>query len=387
MNRLRAQWVKREIYRLCHRGLDPITFIRQAKGLLREAVPFDASCWLTVDPASLLVTGGLFDYPSELVPALARNEFVDDDVNKLVFLARQPVTVGILSQATDGHPECSARYRDILRPAGLESELRAACRAESSTWGACALYRECGSPDFEPDEAVFVDSVSGLLGAGFRRSLIATAIATGTVASDCSGVVVLAEDGSIEAISPEAKRWIDELDNPLGPDARGVPHPAILHVAGRARAITAGALSPETGLASARILTRSGRWLLVHATMLEGQRPGRVAVVLEAARPVEIAPLIVEAYGLSPRERQITELVLQGASTAEMASRLRLSPLTVQDHLKAIFEKMSVRSRREVASRIFFDHHFPPTMTMDPSGSRQFDTKLAGSRAGHSDSG
>src|SRR5262249_39836221 len=100
----------------------------------------------------------------------------------------------------------------------------------------------------------------------------------------------------------------------------------------------------------------------------------------------EIAPLIIAAYGLSQRERQITELVLQGASTTEIASRLSVSPLTVQDHLKAIFEKMGVRSRREVASRIFFDHHFPPTMRIDPSGSRHFVTKPRESGAGHSDS-
>lgn len=381
MNRQRTQWVKREIERLCHQGLDPFAFIRQARGLLREVVPFDASCWLMVDPASLLITGGVFDYPPALQPALARNEFADD-VNKLVLLARHPVPVGILSQATDRHPERSPRFSDILRPAGLEAELRAIFRVESSAWGACALYRERGYPDFEPDEAAFVDSVSGLLGAGLRRSLIATAVATAPAGGDGPGLVVLAEDGSVEAVSPDARRWIDELDDPLRPDTGGSPHCAILQVAGRARAIAAGIPSAEAGLASARILTRSGRWLLAHATMLEGQLPGRVAVIREPARPVEIAPLIVEAYGLSQRERQVTELVLQGASTSEMASRLSLSPLTVQDHLKAVFEKMSVRSRREVASRIFFDHHFPPTVRMDPSGSRQFVTKPRKAKAG-----
>ncbi len=377
MNRQRTQWVKQEIYQLCHHGLDPFAFIRQARRVLREAVPFDASCWLTVDPASLLVTGGLFDYPPELVPAFCRNEFVDDDVNKLRFLARATMPVGILSQATAGHPERSPRYCDILQPVGLESELRAAFRVESSIWGACALYRERGNRDFEHDEAAFIDSLSGLLGAGLRRSLTVATIATGTAVSNGPGLVVLAEDGSIEAISPDAKHWIQELDDPLRPGSHAVPHPAIVYVAGRARAIAAGDLAPEAGLASARIRTRSGRWLLAHASMLEGELPGRAAVILEAARPVEIAPLIVEAYGLSQREQQITELVLHGASTNEMASHLSLSPFTVQDHLKAIFEKMSVRSRREVAARIFFDHHFPPTMKMDPSGSRQFLTKRA----------
>jgi DNA-binding CsgD family transcriptional regulator len=53
-----------------------------------------------------------------------------------------------------------------------------------------------------------------------------------------------------------------------------------------------------------------------------------------------LAGLIVEAYGLSRREREVTRLVLQGRSTAEMAHELHLSAHTVQDHLKAIFAKV-----------------------------------------------
>lgn len=382
MNRRQDERVKREIHRLCHQGLDVFAFIRRAKRLLHAAVPFDASCWLTVDPASVLVTGGLIDYPPELMPAFARNEFVDDDINKLVFLARQTAPVGVLRQTTEGHPERSPRYREILRPAGLESELRAVFRTESSVWGACGLYRQRGSPDFEPEEAALVDSVSSLLGAGIRRSLISAAAVTEAAAGDGPGLVVLSEDGCIEAISAAAKRWIAELDTSLRFDNRAAPACAILHVAGRAQAIAAGAASADAGPASTRILTTSGRWLLAHASVLEGQLPGRTAVILEAARPAEIAPLIVAAYGLSQRERQITELVLQGASTAEMASRLHLSPFTVQDHLKAIFEKTSVRSRRQLAARVFFDHHYPPVLREERSGARTFIAAPSRSGAG-----
>jgi len=47
-------------------------------------------------------------------------------------------------------------------------------------------------------------------------------------------------------------------------------------------------------------VTRAGRWLVLHGALLEGTADGRVAVIIEPARAPEIAPLVVQAYGLSP---------------------------------------------------------------------------------------
>jgi DNA-binding NarL/FixJ family response regulator len=65
-------------------------------------------------------------------------------------------------------------------------------------------------------------------------------------------------------------------------------------------------------------------------------------VIIEEATPSEIAPLIVHAYGLSPREARVTRMGLQGLPAREIAAEIRLSPYTVQDHLKVIFEKKSI---------------------------------------------
>ncbi len=81
-----------------------------------------------------------------------------------------------------------------------------------------------------------------------------------------------------------------------------------------------------------------------------------MAVLLEPARTPELAPLIVDAYGFSERERLVTELVAQGCSTSEIASRLHLSAYTVQDHLKAIFDKSGTGSRGELVARLFVDN-------------------------------
>ena len=73
----------------------------------------------------------------------------------------------------------------------------------------------------------------------------------------------------------------------------------------------------------------------------------------------DLAPLIVDAYGLTDRERVITQLVAQGLPTKTMAGRLRISPWTVQDHLKSVFEKVGVHTRGELVSRVFLEHFEP----------------------------
>jgi DNA-binding CsgD family transcriptional regulator len=108
-----------------------------------------------------------------------------------------------------------------------------------------------------------------------------------------------------------------------------------------------------------RIPRKTGGWLLLHASLLGGQAHGRVGVTVHPAREPEIATLIVEAYGLSTREREVTRLVLHGLSTREMADDLHVSPYIVQDHVKAIFAKVGVRSRRELVAQLFLQHYVP----------------------------
>lgn len=55
-------------------------------------------------------------------------------------------------------------------------------------------------------------------------------------------------------------------------------------------------------------------------------------MIIQEAKPAEVAPLIMNAYGLSPNEAQVTRLVLQGLSTKQAAAEIHLSPYTVQDH-------------------------------------------------------
>ncbi|MDP8929510.1 MAG: helix-turn-helix transcriptional regulator, partial [Actinomycetota bacterium] len=110
--------------------------------------------------------------------------------------------------------------------------------------------------------------------------------------------------------------------------------------------------------ARVRVRLPSGRWLQVHAARLRaaGDGPRRTAVMLEPARRGDLAPLIIEMYELTPREREVTQLLVSGMPIDQIARSLWVSPHTVRDHVKAIFVKLGVNSRPELTAMLFHEH-------------------------------
>ncbi|HJR24260.1 MAG TPA: helix-turn-helix transcriptional regulator, partial [Acidimicrobiales bacterium] len=99
-----------------------------------------------------------------------------------------------------------------------------------------------------------------------------------------------------------------------------------------------------------------GQWLTLHASRLRGPTGGHTAVVLEAARPADVASLYLDALGLTPAQARVASLVLQGRSTQQIVNELRISSHTVQEHLRAVFDKVGVASRRELVAHLLGDH-------------------------------
>lgn len=355
---------RRRFVRLLHRSLDLHAFFDAADRALAAAVPFDSACWLSLDPATLLPTSHFTrELGADHMMALAANEYLEEDANKFAVLARAPLPVALLSTATQGQFTRSPRYINVLTPHGYAEgdELRAAFVYDESAWGCVALHRRHGL--FDDHDVRVVADLAGLIAEGIRRAILTTALA-GTGETDPPGLIVLGKDRSVESVTATAEHWLAEMIDSTSTSAR-VPL-IVMSVADNARRAAAGTTED---LAAARVPTRTGRWLQLHAFLLDGAQEGRVGVMLHPAAQPDVAQLIVEAYGLSKRERDVTRLVLHGLSTREIADALHVTPYTVQDHLKAIFDKMSVRSRRELVAHLFFHHYAPRIDAKSPIGS------------------
>lgn len=346
------------IARLAGQGLDLVPFWQAANEILAGAVPhYMSPCWFTLDPTSLLVTSHYQPEMLELPEQWLAHEYYKDDVHKVVDVARSPRGYSTLHEVTGGEPSRSPGWRHYIQPYGGDQEALIALRNRvGQVWGMLGLYRAPGQPMFDATELRFLSAVAPSLARGAQQALLIGEAAEPD-GPDPPGLLVLREDWSVESLTPGTARWLAELPGGAW-ETREVLPPSILAVAGRARRTSEHPDAPGE-VALARVLSQSGRWMVLHAATLVADGARRVAVIIEPAHPARIAPLLMAAHGLTEREQDVTRLVLQGNSTAEIADQLLMSTATVQQHLKHIFEKTGVRSRRELVGHIFFTHYEP----------------------------
>jgi len=347
----------RSVIDLCYAGLDPDVLGVEVLKRLQAAVPYDEPCWLTIDPTATLITGAIWDeLPHWASQALSVLEPVES-YNNIARLAHGRKHVGLLSEVTNSKLELSERYREVFGPLGFGDHMRAALVVDGLCWGAITLQRERSSPRFTRDEAAFMRQLTEHLAQAMRYAMLMKSTATATEGNyGGPGLIVLASDLSIVSMTPTAQFWLSEVGADAGPERKMLPH-AVYTVVSRLRTPEAANGSEhQIDMPRAYLQTRNGHWLVVHAARLLPSGSGadeQTAVLVEPAQPEELAPLVVAAYGLTEREREITWLIVRGLSTGEIADRLHITMYTIQDHLKSIFYKVGVRSRRELAAQIF----------------------------------
>jgi DNA-binding CsgD family transcriptional regulator len=327
-----------EFVRLAHAGLALHEYARAGIRVLRRAVAFDAVAAVWFDPTAALPVDKWIDdaglHPAEI-------ELDAADIETFRDLGASGRRAARLSEAPDGG------HRESPRPRGVGDELRVVDFGDSGVRGGFVLYRRQGAPDFTTRDVNVLASLKDECAEAQRLRLARDLSADG--GDSDRGLLMLDDDHGLEMADAAAAAWLDEL----GATGRQLPL-AVTAVAERAREIESGRTDAA---ATVRVRARSGRWVIVRGSALgnRGSAP-RIAVTLEPARAPELAEVIVDAFGLTARERRVTELVAQGLPNVAIAGQLFLSPYTVQDHLKAIFEKLGVSSRGQLVAQLFVDH-------------------------------
>ncbi len=315
--------------------------------VLSDAVPYYwTPCYYTLDPATLLITSHFHDGLEEFPDEWLRQEYDGEDVHRLVDVVTSPTGVSTLHEVTGGAPQQTRRWQQNILLGG-DQELIARLRTRSGeVWGAVGLYREPDRPLFDDDDRSFLTAASPTLAAGVRRALL-LGEATDPEWPDAPGLVIVDERLQVQSSSPGAEQWLEALAG-TGP---GHLPPAVREVAVAAQG--------EGRAAMARVLAEDGNWVVLHGAVLTSDGDRRVAVIIEAGRPDRLLPLLMSAYSLTEREREVVSLVLKGLSTTGIATGMFVSANTVQQHLKSIFEKVGVHSRGDLVARLFFTHYEP----------------------------
>lgn len=366
-----------ELLARVERAPDALGMFAAASAQLHRILPFDAAVWRVTDPETGIMTAPVHTENINEISCAAywELELFAESVNLYSELAQSPVPVAGLRESTGGRPGRSAVYQDFMLPRGLHDELRVVLRVGGRQQGTVSLFRARGRTAFDAADTAFVGSLVTPLARRLRsyaepRPTGRVPYALGAVDGpgpsggpdlpDGPGLLLFDPSGRLLSVNDEARRYLSEpSDGPSESTGLGVRLPAWVHgISAKARA---AAHERDRGTARVRLRTRGGHWMVCHATCMrqaDGSLGG-TAVVLEPAKASDVMPLVADAYELSEREVEVTRCVARGLSTEKIAHLLFLSPHTVRDHIKAIFEKTGVSSRGELVSLLFIDHYRP----------------------------
>jgi DNA-binding CsgD family transcriptional regulator len=328
---------------------------------LRRLVPFDGACWFGFDPSTLLA-----NYPIRVenidqghCESYWERECKINDALLFRDLAKSRVPAGTLYAATGNRPDRSPRYREYLAPQNFDDELRAAFRIGGKTWGAVDLHRRRGKASFDEKDVALVARAGTAIAGGLRKLAVQEHLGQGSKAPEGTGTALFEHSGRLISFDDQADRWFTEIGGPQWAE-RPPSMSAVWAVVFRAANVHVGR---DWGTSAVRLRTGRRQWIMLSASVLRRvgnpTSPGPVALSVSRSVGWDIAPLLIEAFGLTPREQEVCEAAIRGLSNQEIAAGLGLSAHTVRDHLKAIFAKVGVTTRGELAARLFSDLYEP----------------------------
>jgi DNA-binding CsgD family transcriptional regulator len=316
------------------RAADSRIFRAEVLHRLQAMIEFDWYVWALTDP----VTGVGID-------PLARIPDIRDAARairlKYLTATNRWTTLDTAAALGDRAPE-SPLWRELQEPAGVVDVASVVLREHGNCWGFLDLWSR---HRVSPEQVTMLSGVAPGLAEAVRLLRGRTFHGPAQPRSTRGPSVLLLDDALTVLGHTAESETLLRLLLPTPEDRSPVPA-AVYNVAAQLLAREAGIDHSEP---LARMPASDGSWVRVSAARVEPV--GGIAVTIELTTMQERLELFARAHALSNRERDIVRELSTGAATAEIAEHLFLSPYTVQDHLKAVFEKTGVHSRKSLLAR------------------------------------
>ena len=330
--RASAETVLRAVTRHCRSGLEGRALRIAIIGELQRAFDVERYVWVLTDPATCLGVDPLAEVAG--VTDLARAI----RLKYATALNRWTTLTGVACLGDQA--SASPLWRAVQQPLGVADVASAVFRDGHGCWGFLDLWLAAPlAPDQMRLVATLLPEVTTALRTAQADAL--RRLPTGVLDPPGPATLLLDANLTIQGSTP----GMDDRQRRLLPRPDGLPPvpAAALNAAAQLLAVEQGVdHHPPEG----RTHLGDGRWVSVRAARL--QPSGAISVSVEPTTPAERLDLCIRAFGLTAREADVVRRVARGLDTASIAGELHLAPYTIQDHLKAIFVKAGVDSRRDL---------------------------------------
>jgi DNA-binding CsgD family transcriptional regulator len=354
----------RAVKRDCYAGLDSVTLRRRVAERVAGVIPFDSYGFGTTDPDTGVLSHMVAQMPADLALAYIDRLYPYEAARHAIDAARR----GRVVYETR---EESREIVDVLRANGYRSGTHVIFGDRGLLWGKWCLLAQRASPDTLRKGRDLLRRLAPHVTHALRRAALIDHALTATERAAVAGVVILDARGRALLRTPGVEGMFDDLAD-VGlryPDA--IPLAVLrtvarLHESAQLPKDAAGA--PD--VATLRAQGQSGKWYVLQASLAEADSAAGAAavVVVRLAIPRELAVMLTDLYGLSPREREVVSAVARGLTNKEIAARLGLSAHTVKEHLDRASAKTGARGRKALVARLFFDTYMPTLLAARPAG-------------------
>ncbi len=332
---------------LCYRGFDSAELRERVGDRLMRHLGGSSYCFGATDPSTALpvhsVSVGLDPSAMEVFYALVLAT-PSLDFGPWVAGGRRVARLEDLVDDVERDPYMT----EILRPSGLRHDIQMSCSAGGWSWGHLCLRRRAGDPSFAAHEVRFLEALTPHITTGLRVS--ATRTAQAAVSASTTGVVVIAPDGRVELANGVAERLFRQ---PVSGDR----HSFLTGVNIMTTRLEATLGRGETPALEPLLLVDEAtqttyRLRAERAMGADGRTRGLVLIEpASSAEPADQLKLLSQ-FGLSRRECEVAVAAVRGRTTSEIAADLVVSPHTVADHLRKVYDKVGVSSRQQLALRL-----------------------------------